>query len=93
MVSHWLFIMGQMQSLILLNQSPGIFMFLNNNKSAESFGKNVMPVYLSLQNPLIIDAKEADYFHIPVPKELDNNPVIDTWDTDLISDEAKKGRV
>lgn len=44
-------------------RSPGIF-FSSDFKVAKTFGDKIYPVYLNLQNPLIIDAKKANWFRI-----------------------------
>jgi hypothetical protein len=60
----------------------GAIFFSTDRKTARSYGKTVMPVYLSMKNPLVIDAKGKSFIdivpshYIPQAKELGHDGVV-----------------
>lgn len=66
----------------------GNYFFATSEFAAESFGKKIMPVYVRLDTPFIVNAEENSWNNIPRPKEMGVGG--ETVGTDGIADWAKK---
>lgn len=69
----------------------GIF-FAADKSVADAFGQGgeTYSVYLSIQNPFVLDAEGNYYSDIPTPKEMQDYAVTDEVDTDLVAEWAFK---
>lgn len=69
----------------------GIF-FVKSQNVANSFAGRgqTYPVYLSIQNPFVVDAQGSNYAAIARPKEMDGYATTNEVDTDLIAEWAFK---
>lgn len=72
--------------------SRGALFTSSDKQVAEMFGRVATELYPQLKNPLIVDAKNNNYYDIPIPKELRKHfyPGMKTTDTDSLVEIAQE---